>query len=1106
MHRWFSSLIVGLGCALALLLGTVHSSAGQEPYKPKVAGASDEGQKAIKRIRVPAGTVATLVAAEPLLANPVCICFDEKGNLYVAETFRLHSGVTDNRSYMGKRKGWLDEEMACRTVAERVAMYKKLLGKEFDNYTKDHERIRLLVDTDGDGIYDKATVFADGFNTPASGLGAGLIARGGKIWYTCIPDLWLLSDSKGSGKADSKKSLHYGYGVHTAYIGHDAHGLIFGPDGKLYFSIGDRGLHVETAGRTVSNPDSGAVLRCNPDGSELEIVAVGLRNPQCLAFDQYGNLFTGDNNADAGDAARCVYIVEGGDSGWRLGNQELNFPTRLGMWNTEKVWHLQHAGQPAHVVPPVGHIANGPSGLAYHPGVTQLPERYKDHFFLCDFRGGSGGSGIHAFQLKPKGATFEFAQKPEQFVWSILATDCKFGPDGGFYFSDWVEGWVMTGKGRIYKIGDPNKAKSAEVLQVKELIAAGMAGRDASELAKLLTHLDQRIRQEAQFELAARGEAKVLLTTATGKKHDRMARLHAMWGLGQIARQQRGVLEPLIALTADKDGEVRAQACKVLGDGGCLDAFRALVEALKDPQPRVRYFATQSLGKLGKVDAVAPILDMLRDNADKDAYLRHAAVVALVRVADRETINAVAKDPLPSVRLVALLVMRRLQMPEIARFLSDVDANLVMEAARAINDQPIDKAMPQLAALITRTGLPDTLLYRVLNANFRLGGAEHAQALAKFAGRTDVPVTAGVEALRYLGNWAKPPGRDRIVGLWRPLAPRTEAVAVEALRLHLGSIFTGRDAVRGEAAKLAAQFGIKEVGPVLWQMFTDKAKPGAVRVEMLKALEAIKDSKLSQAMELALLDTDPRVRTQGRKILAKLEPAKILPLLKTALDDGTVLDRQGAFAILADLKQPGTGALIETWLDKLLAKQVPPQVQLDLLEAAGKHPSADILKKLKQYEAGRDPKDHLAKWSETLYGGDPEKGQRIFFERAEVSCLRCHKIHGVGGEVGPDLTGIGAKQKRDYLLESLVEPDKQIAKGYETVVLTLNDGKVKSGILKSEDKKEVRLMTPDGTLIVVPVSEIDTRSRGPSAMPADLVRHLSRQDLRDLVEFLANLK
>src|SRR5438874_12047650 len=102
MHRWSLLLAALAVCCLALLFGSLDRSEGQEAYNPKVAGASDEGQKAIKRIRVPEGTAATLVAAEPLLANPVCFCFNEQGNLYVAETHRLHAGVTDNRYYLNK--------------------------------------------------------------------------------------------------------------------------------------------------------------------------------------------------------------------------------------------------------------------------------------------------------------------------------------------------------------------------------------------------------------------------------------------------------------------------------------------------------------------------------------------------------------------------------------------------------------------------------------------------------------------------------------------------------------------------------------------------------------------------------------------------------------------------------------------------------------------------------------------------------------------------------------------------------------------------------------------------------------------------------------------
>src|SRR5204862_802239 len=138
----------------------------------------------------------------------------------------------------------------------------------------------------------------------------------------------------------------------VGFLGHDLHGLRMEPDGKLYFSIGDRAFNVTTAGHTVKDTETGAVLRCNPDGSELEIFARGLRNPQELVFDQYGNLWTGDNNSDGGDKARWVYLVEGGDSGCRIGYQFLTTPVSRGPWNAEKMWHPYWPGQAADIVPP----------------------------------------------------------------------------------------------------------------------------------------------------------------------------------------------------------------------------------------------------------------------------------------------------------------------------------------------------------------------------------------------------------------------------------------------------------------------------------------------------------------------------------------------------------------------------------------------------------------------------------------------------------------------------------------------------------------------------------------------------------------------------------
>ena len=142
---------------------------------------------------------------------------------------------------------------------------------------------------------------------------------------------------------------------------------------------------------------------------------------------------------------------------------------------------------------------------------------------------------------------------------------------------------------------------------------------------------------------------------------------------------------------------------------------------------------------------------------------------------------------------------------------------------------------------------------------------------------------------------------------------------------------------------------------------------------------------------------------------------------------------------------------------------------------------------------------------ECLAGGDAERGRRVFWERSEVGCVRCHRVGNQGGEVGPDLSKIGEKA-RDYLLESIVVPNKAIAKGFSSVTLSLDDGRVVSGVLKSEDAKEIKLMTAEGKLIVVPKKQIDERQSGKSAMPDDVMKSLSKSELRDLVEFLAGLK
>ena len=304
-------------CVLALQSGSSHAAeeTTPEPAIPIIAAASQEGEIALRGFQVERGLVGQLFAAEPLLANPVSLAIDERGRVYVCESFRQNAGVTDNR---GHDQAWLDDDLAARTVADRVAYHRKHLGDKVAEYERQDDRLRLLVDDDGDGRADRSTVFADHFNQLAEGTGAGVLAHRGQVYYTCIPNLWRMADDDGDGRADSRQVLHTGYGVRVAFRGHDLHGLCLGPDRRLYFSVGDRGYHVVTPTGELSDPESGAVFRCRLDGSELEVFATGLRNPQELAFDDFGNLFSGDNNSDSGDRARWVFVVPGGDTGWRM--------------------------------------------------------------------------------------------------------------------------------------------------------------------------------------------------------------------------------------------------------------------------------------------------------------------------------------------------------------------------------------------------------------------------------------------------------------------------------------------------------------------------------------------------------------------------------------------------------------------------------------------------------------------------------------------------------------------------------------------------------------------------------------------------------------------
>jgi quinoprotein glucose dehydrogenase len=277
------------------------------------------------------------------------------------------------------------------------------------------------------------------------------------------------------------------------------------------------------------------------------------------------------------------------------------------------------------------------------------------------------------------------------------------------------------------------------------------------------------------------------------------------------------------------------------------------------------------------------------------------------------------------------------------------------------------------------------------------------------------------------------------------------------LRTNLAGIFGGPDKVRTTAAQVAAKLDIKEVIPELRSLLADQNQPPQSRADALTALVAVKFAEIEPAARQSLADDAPAVRAAARSVLAQLKAEDALALLDQAIAGGERIERQSALAALASLRGTAVNNVLAKSLDRLLAGEFPADAELDLIAAVEPRLNRDLRQKIEAYHSRRSADDALAAWRACLEGGDAERGRNLFFERGQLSCVRCHKIGETGGDVGPELTKIAAEKdkQRVYLLESIVTPSKTIAKNFETVVIQGVDGRQHTGILKQEDSEKL---------------------------------------------------
>ncbi len=1073
------------------------------------------------------GLQLSLWAPDTLAPDPIAMDIDAQGRIFFTRTNRQKNSEFDIRGY----RHWMTASNSFESVADRKAFLHETFAPEkseenswlpdlnndgshdWRDLAVEEEEVWRLEDADNNGIAEKATRVVHDFHSEETDVANALAVDGEKLYVGVAPDMWRMEDTNGDEVFDTKTSLATGFGVHIGFGGHGMSGAVMGPDGKLYWGIGDIGANItDKEGNRHPYPNQGVIVRSNPDGSDFEVFAHGLRNTHEFVFDKYGNIISSDNDGDhQGESERLVHIVEGSDAGWRSNWQYGKYtdPKNNGykVWMDEKLFLPRWEGQAAHIIPPIMNYHNGPTGMLFNPG-TALGSDWVDKFFLVEFVGDPSLSHIWSFDLKPKGASFELNSEVDMLS-GILPTAIKFGPDGALYLADWINGWNTKNSGRVWKLDvtDSENDLAEQRAETQKWMTTDFSELNNDELVELLRYPDMRIRQKAQFELAKStfwGYRK--LKQVAQEDDHQLARIHAIWGIGQIASEDTDKADILVEFLNDDDPEIIAQSLKVLGDVRHAEGSEKMIMLLKSKEPRVQFFAAQALGRIKAENAVQPLLDMLAENADEDVYLRHAGVLALSRIGKYKPLVDLANSDNRSLKIAAVLALRRMKRPEVAAFLKDSDEFIVTEAARAINDDKgIEKALADLAALLEHPKFnSEPLMRRVINAALRVGGEKQLDDLINYAKNKNAPSVLRGEALATLSTWTAPSVMDRVDGhhlgeVSRSLEPIQRKIS--------GSLsdFLNDDnqEVLVGALKLLSSLQLTGHENRLVQLMRTHPSPQA-RSEALNALGNTGYNQLAEVMRMGMGDENAQVRRTAVGLIGELSLSEeeLPSVVNPIFSKGGVGEQQALLEVLAEMSVEKSEVVLSNLLQQAARGSIDEAVMLDLIEAASNNGSQKLQDQLatlqnQGYGSGA--------YTETLYGGSRWDGQTVFISNATAQCVRCHALNGSGGKVGPPMDNIGNILSREQILEALIEPSKRIAPGYGSVTLTLTNGQEVTGLLEAENEEGLILRTSDAEPLEVAHSRIQSRRNLPSAMPA-MGKMISKRELRDLIEYLSNLK
>ena len=1122
--------------SLIFTLSSCSENKPKEPYPEKITQISPElaaelNSKIREEVAVEIADDLELFlwAADTLVNDPVAISIDENGRIYYTHARRLEHSEFDIRSH----RDWMTASISFQTPEDRRAFLRKTFSEtnevgerflkdlnkdgvlDWRDLTVEKEQIWLVSDTDLDGNADRSQLFIEDFHDEITDLANGVEYFDGKVFLSVGPDLWRIEDTDANDIANKKESLSHGFAVHIGFGAHGMSGVTVGPQGRIWWGIGDIGMNVvDKDGKRWKYPNQGVIVRCDPDGSNFEVYCAGLRNTHEFVFDEYGNLISEDNDGDhKGERERLVYLINGSDTGWRINWQfgKYTDPNNNGykVWMDEKMSVPRWDGQAAYFLPPIINYVNGPTGMVYNPG-TALSEKYRNHFFISEFRGTPAHSPIHAFTLKPKGASFELDTTFE-VAKGLLPTGLDFGPDGALYFGDWIDGWGVKNEGRIWKLDVPDGENSEIRKEVKQLIATDFSKLNESELGNYLGHQDMRIRRKTQFELVKRGESGFNTFLNVAKQNaNQLARIHSLWGMTQMARTiDKKYGAAILPFLKDEDPEIITQAAKMLGDVKYAEAGDDLLTVLKNPSLRVQMHVIEALGRIKFKPAVQTILDVLLENNGEDAWLRHAGMVALGRIGDEKAMIDLHTHESKVLRTVAVVALRRMKSAGVAKFLNDVDEYIVTEAARAINDDfSIVDALPDLARILISDGFQnEALIRRAINANLRVGEAENIGILLKYAQNKTAPPAMRAEALATLSSWGNSSELDRVDGRYRGKIERDDIPVKKVINPVIANLLTENNPeIQIAATKVVAKLNLAKKGVELFDLVQNSSSP-KVRKAALEAMNEINAKDLDQALEIAINDKAKEVRSAALKILpeSNIEVEKAVVLFEKVLEKGTILEQQAAYTALGNLKHSKAIDVLEKALNQIVVGKMILETQLDVIEAIETQNSDALNQKLKTYQDSKDQNSSIASFTATLAGGDAKNGEQLFYNHEAAQCTRCHSIFEMGGNAGPGLAGLGNRLSKEQILESMVDPSAVLAKGYAIVYIKTKKGESISGTVLDENAEMMKLKVGKEGIREIDKNKIESVENIPSSMPP-MGSLLSKREIRDLIAFLSSLE